>query len=51
MMVLAKAMANDQVKLIRRARTSLRWSAGLAVLGLGGIAFTAVSNGWLSPPF
>lgn len=50
MMVLAKAVAEDQLRMIGRSRSSLRWGVGLIILGLGCIVFTLVANGWLELP-
>lgn len=44
-MQLVSAMSNDQLVVIKRARTRLRWSLVLASLGLLGIALTFVLNG------
>ena len=49
-MQLASAMSNDQLVMIKRARTRLRWSLAVATLGLVGIALTLVVNDVVPSP-
>jgi hypothetical protein len=46
-MGLAQAMSRDQLIVIRRARRTLRWGLAFAAIGVTGVMFTLIANGWL----
>jgi len=50
-MVLTNAVSIDQMRLLERSRRNLRWSVGLAIVGLLGIGGTLVGNGILPRPW
>jgi hypothetical protein len=50
-MVLTNAVSIDQLRLLERSRRTLRWSVGLAIVGLLGIGGTLVGNGVLPRPW
>lgn len=50
-MVLTNAVSIDQLRLIERSRRTLRWSVGIAVVGLLGIGGTLIGNGVLPRPW
>jgi uncharacterized membrane protein len=50
-MAFTNAVSIDQQRLLARSRCNLRWSVGLAIVGLLGICGTLISNGVLPRPW
>lgn len=46
-LVLARVTGQDYLRTVRRARRTMRWGLLTAGIGLTGVAFTLVANGWL----
>ena len=47
MMVLMRLAAQDRARGVRRTRRVVRWALATAAVGMAGILFAVIANGWL----